>query len=176
MLGFLTGESLTKSDVRHSSGNYGLLDQIAVLRWVQRNIGTFGGDPTKVLLMGIGSGGAGAALALAYSPISYGLFQRLWLMSPAVRVDTTLAAAHILDAQHTTCKNRACFDRLSAHQLMRNFSWSRLDSYHLSKLFDMPPTRQRSERSTLVIDGQIVQKSIVQFCCSALFTCSDSNW
>ena len=59
----------------HASGNYGIMDMQAALKWVQRNIGTFGGDPGNVTLGGQ-SAGAGATAANVFSPGAHGLFQR----------------------------------------------------------------------------------------------------
>ncbi len=64
------------------SGNYGLLDQILALKWVQQNIARFGGDPTRVMLFGE-SGGAVDVSLLLTSPLAAGLFQRALIQSGA---------------------------------------------------------------------------------------------
>lgn len=75
-LGFLAHDALAAEDPAHpTSGNYGLLDQQAALRWVRDNIAHFGGDPHNVTLAGTSAGGASVGLQLV-SPASAGLYHR----------------------------------------------------------------------------------------------------
>jgi len=72
--GFLAHPELTKESGRHASGNYALMDAIATLKWVQRNIAAFGGDPGNVTIFGESAGSAMSA-GLVGSPEAKGLFQ-----------------------------------------------------------------------------------------------------
>lgn len=74
VLGFLAHPALSAENKEHVSGNYGLLDMIAALRWVQQNIGAFGGNPKQVTISGE-SAGAIAVSMLSASPLAKGLFQ-----------------------------------------------------------------------------------------------------
>ena len=73
--GFMAHPALSAESPSHVSGNYGLLDQIEALRWVQRNIAAFGGDPANVTIFGE-SAGSVAVGCLVASPLARGLFQR----------------------------------------------------------------------------------------------------
>lgn len=73
-LGFLAHPELTKESADHVSGNYGLLDMIAGLKWIQENISAFGGDPEKVTIFGESAGGIAVSMLCA-SPLAKGLFQ-----------------------------------------------------------------------------------------------------
>lgn len=75
VFGFLAYPGLSAESPHHSSGNYGLLDQIAALRWVQHNIAAFGGNPYNVTVWGQ-SAGAMSIGDLLVSPLAKGLFQR----------------------------------------------------------------------------------------------------
>ncbi|KAL7420437.1 hypothetical protein Q5752_004387 [Cryptotrichosporon argae] len=74
ILGFLASPELDEESGVGSSGNYGILDQQAALRWVQANIAAFGGDPAKVTIGGQSAGGASTGIHVL-SPLSKGLFR-----------------------------------------------------------------------------------------------------
>jgi para-nitrobenzyl esterase len=78
--GFLASRSLDAGDPRGHSGNYGLLDQQAALRWIRDNIGAFGGDPHRVTVAGQSAGAISIGLHLV-SPAAAGLFTQAILES-----------------------------------------------------------------------------------------------
>jgi para-nitrobenzyl esterase len=75
VLGFLAHPELSKESGHNASGNYGLMDQVAALAWVRKNIAAFGGDPNRVTVAGQSAGGM-SVHALIGSPLAKGLFQR----------------------------------------------------------------------------------------------------
>lgn len=72
-LGFLAHPELSAENTHHVSGNYGLLDMIAGLQWIQQNIKAFGGNPNKVTIFGESAGGIAVSMLCA-SPLAKGLF------------------------------------------------------------------------------------------------------
>ncbi len=78
--GFLSHPELAAEDPDGSTGNYGLLDQIAAIEWVKRNIAAFGGDPGTITIFGQSAGGS-SVQDLCASPLAQGLFHRAIMQS-----------------------------------------------------------------------------------------------
>ena len=93
VFGFLALPALSAESPLHTSGNYGILDQLAALRWVRANARAFGGDASNVTIFGE-SAGAGSVSALMTMPQSKGLYVRAIMDSaPVFRPELTLAQA-----------------------------------------------------------------------------------
>jgi len=75
VFGFFSHPQLTRESAHHASGNQGILDQIAALKWVRDNISRFGGDPGNVTIFGESAGSLDVSVLLT-SPLSKGLFRR----------------------------------------------------------------------------------------------------
>ena len=93
VFGFMAHPELTRESSHHASGNYALLDQIAALQWIQRNIAKFGGDAGSVTIFGH-SAGASDVVSLMASPVAKALFHRAMALSgTSLAVRTPLAEA-----------------------------------------------------------------------------------
>jgi len=122
--GFLAHETLTAESDDDASGNYGVMDQVAALRWVRENIAAFGGDPDNVTIFGE-SAGAFSTCALVTSPRAAGLFHRAIMQSGSCeRPWPTLVAAHLEGDRFAELV--ACDTESDVLGCMRGKSWEEL--------------------------------------------------
>lgn len=99
--GLLAHPAFAKENEHASAGNYGVLDAIAALKWVNRNIAQFGGDGARVLVFGQ-SAGASNTCALIASPLAKGLFSRAMMMS----VSCAAYAGALVESTNASAQNR----------------------------------------------------------------------
>jgi para-nitrobenzyl esterase len=117
--GFMAHPELS-AEAGGSSGNYGLLDMAAALRWVQRNVAAFGGDPAKVTVFGQSAGGHGV-VALMASPEARGLFRHAIAQSFGISPTEDLAAGEAQGLGFAGGDSIASLRALSADALLQRY-------------------------------------------------------
>jgi para-nitrobenzyl esterase len=91
-LGYMAHPGLSAESLNAASGNYGILDQLHALRWVEENIAAFGGDPENITILGESAGGANIATLIA-SPLGAGLFHRAIIQSGGYEISSFYSLA-----------------------------------------------------------------------------------
>jgi para-nitrobenzyl esterase len=143
-LGFLAHPELSVENPNKVSGNYGLLDMIAGLNWIQKNITAFGGDPNKVTIFGESAGGIAVSMLCA-SPLAKGLFHGAISQSGGSfgppRITTypgeNMKRLHDAESAGDTYVKNAGFSsiaelrKIDAHKLpaVRGLAWPIIDGY-----------------------------------------------
>ncbi|XP_064480549.1 neurotactin-like [Ornithodoros turicata] len=157
--GFMALDELAKTAHPPTSGNYGLQDQVAVLKWVQRNIQQFNGDPNKVTLLGHGAGATSALLLMA-SELSKGLFSKVWVTGPSVSFTNKTLADVAIDNEEflrkLDCESLSCLKEKSAAEVLSAVpkSWYNHQFHHL------PSTEEPDSRSLAFVDGYFLKNSV----------------
>jgi para-nitrobenzyl esterase len=141
VFGFLAHPDLTSESEHHSSGNYALLDQIAALQWIQRNIAKFGGDPNTVMIFGHSAGASNVSSLLA-SPLAKGLFERALMESGS----NLAKGVPLADAEKTGVKFA---DSMGAHSI------SDLRKKSAEEILKAP----RSQMG-LIVDGWVLPQDV----------------
>ncbi|XP_046580393.1 para-nitrobenzyl esterase-like [Haliotis rubra] len=159
-LGFMTLDLLSKASETRTSGNYGFMDQIQVLKWVQSNIRNFGGDPNKVTLFGQSSGGT-SIYALLASPLAAGLFHRAWPMSSSAILNKTSSEAsrdNQVFLTTTGCADIQCLLGLSVEKIFTDSPWTVYPSWAMADLENLP-VKGQFNGALAVVDGYVIPQS-----------------
>ncbi|MCR5033088.1 MAG: carboxylesterase family protein [Lachnospiraceae bacterium] len=145
VFGFLATQELAAESANNTTGNYGLLDQIKALTWVQENIVSFGGDPGNVTLAGESAGSA-CVSALCVSPLAKGLFRRAVLESSTVAPVSPTHSFRLFDEA-----------LLSGKTLMHRYQCNTTDA--LRALDAKTLVDEAETQHHITVDGYVLEKT-----------------
>ncbi|KAL5018331.1 hypothetical protein ScPMuIL_004053 [Solemya velum] len=156
--GFMTLDLISESSPTKTSGNYGLMDQIEALKWVQKKISYFGGDPKQVTVTGQSSG-ATDIYALLASKLAEGLFINVWLSSGSPVLSKTTAEAskdNLFFLNNTGCTTLACLKSLSPENITQAVPWFSFPNWAMEDLVTLPKFDE-AIGALPVVDGHVLE-------------------
>ena len=172
VFGFLTHPELAAESPHGVSGNYGILDQIESLKWIQKNIAQFGGDPDNVTIFGQ-SAGAGSVKTLVASPLTAGLIDKAVIMSGGgLNVPQPQAAAPaanpargpVLSPEEQAARNKEIFDWAGYDSLEKMRRAGTTEVYALPTIYGGATGQRASLTGSPVVDGWCNVKSFDEAC------------
>ncbi len=150
IFGFFTHPELTAEAHYKASGNYGMLDQAAALKWVQKNVVAFGGDPKKIIIAGESAGSIGVSCQMA-SPLARGIIAGA-IGESGAGINPTMAPIQLADGEKQGVEFLQKAGIKSVKELRAMSTREIYEIYNESKRFGFP----------IVIDNYFLPKSIPQ--------------
>ena len=147
-LGFINHPALDAESATGTSGNYGIMDQIAALGWVQRNIGKLGGDPKQVMIFGASAGG-GSTCLLYTSPLAQGLFSSA--IAESTSCNAVVSSVGGEKTFNTLATNLGCSPGASFLSCLRS-----KDAQAVMTAYPTSYTNLTSHRWSVWVDGHVV--------------------
>ncbi len=162
VFGFLTHPELSAENPKGVSGNYGVLDQIEALNWIQKNIAQFGGDPDNVTIFGQSAGG-GSVKTLCESPLARGKFQKAIIMSAGgITVPDERSASMgrmSMTLEQSEKQSKEIFDWAGLTDLKKMRAASTETVYALSTIYNAASGKRAYMTGSPIVDGYVCLKS-----------------
>lgn len=156
VFGFLAHPFLSEENEHHVSGNYGLLDQIAALKWVHNNIAAFGGDPDNITIVGQ-SAGAGSVKNLVSSPMTGDLIKKAVIQSGGGVTDRPMLQATGLEK--IAENNKRIFDWAGYDTIEKMRNASAEDIFNINRRYREETGKWNGIQTSPIVDGWVSPQS-----------------